>query len=86
MAMIMHALAKNQGPRSDGSKDRVEMDGRTDTIDRITFRGRYSKGDSDVVLSISMPAGFRRHLVGRNLRNVCYSGRSADIKYALLGR
>ena len=23
--------------------------------------------------SISMPAGFRRHLVGKTLRNVCYS-------------
>ena len=24
-------------------------------------------------ISISMPAGFRRHLVGKNLINVCYS-------------
>ena len=23
--------------------------------------------------SVSMPAGFRRHLVGKSLRNVCYS-------------
>jgi len=27
----------------------------------------YTQGDSDV---ISMPAGFRRHLVGKTLRNV----------------
>ena len=29
----------------------------------------YTQGDSDV---ISMPAGFRRHLVGKTLTNVCH--------------
>ena len=30
-------------------------------------------GDSDVIsIHPSMPAGFRRHLVGKTLRNVCY--------------
>jgi len=24
--------------------------------------------------SISMPGGFRRHVVGKNVRNICYSG------------
>jgi len=28
----------------------------------------YTYGDSDV---ISMPAGFRRHLVGKTLRSIC---------------
>ena len=32
-------------------------------------------GDSDVISfrSLSIPGGFRRHLVGKTLRNVCYS-------------
>ena len=31
----------------------------------------YTYGNSDVISSISMPAGFRRHLVGKTLSNVC---------------
>jgi len=33
----------------------------------------YTQGDSDAFRSTSMPAGFRRHLVGKLFRNVCYS-------------
>jgi len=33
----------------------------------------YTCSDSDVILFLSMPTGFRRHLVGKTLRNVCYS-------------
>ena len=39
-------------------------------------RNKYTYGDSDV---ISMPAGFRRHLVGKTLRNICYCN-TAEIR------
>ena len=35
----------------------------------LTDTSLYTQGDSDV---ISMPAGFRRHLVGKTLINVCH--------------
>ena len=41
----------------------------------------YTQGDSDV---ISMPAGFRRHLVGKTLKNVFHC--DIALKYALLAR
>ena len=40
----------------------------TDSIPRLDHSA-YTYGDSDV---ISMPTGFRRHLVGKTLRNICY--------------
>jgi len=32
----------------------------------------YTYADSDVISLVSMPTGFRRHLVGKTPRNVCY--------------
>ena len=38
----------------------------------------YTQGDSDV---ITMPAGFRRHLVGKTLINVCFHCGIAEIRF-----
>jgi len=51
--------------RADGGSQYTNVtDRQTLSIHRVTVT--YFR-------SISMPAGFRRHLVGKSLRNVCYS-------------
>ena len=44
-------------------------------------------GDSDVIsFHIAMPAGFRRHLVGKTLINVCYSAVTNTHSTRFVGR
>ena len=59
-------------PGAVDSRDEGKHTGRNDLLNMVTvtkFR------------SISMPAGLRRHLVGKTLRNVCYS--ILSLKHAL---
>ena len=93
---MTHALAKHTGQRSIDPKTRAETNGRTDTTACNTLPANvvYNKSRSCIELqlqihrvtvtyfrSISMPAGFRRHFVGKTLMDVSY----CDIlKYALL--
>jgi len=49
----------------------------TNSSDRVISKSAYWHSIHRVAVTqfryISMPAGFRRHLVGKTLRNVCYS-------------
>jgi len=65
---------RNRGGAITGDKEGMygEKEGRSPPTFQPWLRLCYTKGDSDVIsFHVSIPAGFRRHLVGKTLRNVC---------------